>query len=84
MSQDRFEAEQADLTPYARCKAQTGDVYTRLYLGNQRQPRFPDEKGALCVVECLFGGRIRIYRIDGDKEHRRVELDHRWRRPGAA
>lgn len=82
MSQDRFAADDVDPTRYARCKAQPRDVYTKLYLGRQRPPRLADEAGAVCVVECVFGGRVRIYRIDGDKDHRRVELDRDWRPPG--
>jgi hypothetical protein len=76
----RAEAEASPVS-YARCKSQPRDVYTKLYLGTQRAPAFPDEAGAICVVETLFGGRVRIYAIAGDPTHRRVVQDHDWRRP---
>lgn len=84
MSGDRFTADDRDPTRYARCKAQPRDVYTNLYLGKQRPPQLPDEVGAICVIECVFTGRIRIYQIEGDREHRRVEHDHSWQPPRAA
>lgn len=80
LSLARYDTDERDPVPYARCRKQPGDVYTRLYSGNQRAPLHADEKGAIAVVECVFGGRVRIYSIQGDKEFRRVELDHDWRR----
>lgn len=81
-ARERSYAEpERDACPYARCKKQPGDVYTKFYFGTQRPPRLPDEAGALCVIECIFDCRIRIYRIDGDPDHRRVEYDRGWTRP---
>lgn len=81
MSDKRAIVEERAYDSIARCKKQPGDVYTRLYLGNQRAPSLPDEQGALCIIESIAGGRVRIYAIAGDKDHRRVELDYDWRRP---
>lgn len=74
MSQDAAVEQERDLTRYARCQKQPRDEYTRLYLGTQRAPARPDEAGALCVVELLFGGRAVFYRIENDPGHRRVVI----------
>lgn len=74
----RAEPERSTVA-YARCKRQPRDVYTSVYIGTQRPPRHPDERGAVAVIECVFGGRVRVYAIAGDPDHRRVEHDREWR-----
>lgn len=57
----------------ARIKKQPGDVYVQTpFPGTQRAPMLPDEAGALCVVEHVFGGRSAIYAIEGNREQRRL------------
>jgi hypothetical protein len=69
-------AEQLDTTPYARCRRQSDGLYApKLYTGSQRppMPSRPDELGAVCVVDHVFGGRSAIHAISGDREWVRVE-----------
>lgn len=77
MSQDRNLEDRAGGPTYARCKKQPSGKYTSLYAGTQREPKHADERGAAAVIECLFGGRVRLYN-DGEG-WMRVEYDPAWR-----
>ena len=61
---------------YARVRVQPSGVYSNVYLGTQRAPSHPDEQGALCVIDIVFGdaacGRIALHKILHDKGHLRV------------
>jgi hypothetical protein len=81
LSDKRAIVEEAAYDTVARCKKQTGDVYASVYLGTQRAPAHADEHGAVAVIECVFGGRVRVYPIAGDPDHRRVEYDRDWTAP---
>jgi hypothetical protein len=87
LSQDRYLTDERAGARYATCARQPHDRYVMrpkgpdwLWAGTQRDPELPDEAGAVCVIECLFDGRVRIYAIEGDKERRRVQYDAGWRR----
>jgi hypothetical protein len=77
MSQDAHQLhDRGDAVPYARCRRETGGRYVGFrsapYCGTQRAPSRPDERGAVCVVDCIAGGRLLIFAIAGDKEWMRV------------
>lgn len=66
--------ERGDTTPYPRVRQQATGVYApKLYGGTQRAPQSTDERGAVCVIELAFGGRMALHSISGDKEWLRVE-----------
>lgn len=75
MSQDRFTNQRESAGP-ARVRRQPGDRYDKLYLGRQRAPKTADELGATAVIECLFGGRVRLY--PDSEGWMRVEYDPAW------
>ena len=58
---------------YARCRRETDGCYTRSYRGSQRTPRWPDERGATCVIDLSGGSRFALYAIPADRDHMRVE-----------
>jgi hypothetical protein len=60
--------------PYARCKRQPDGIYApRIYGGKQRSPRFPDERGAVRVIDLLGRGRFLIFAIERDSDWMRVD-----------
>ena len=70
----RVHEEARDTTPYARVRRQASGAYApKLYGGTQRVPQRPDERGAVCVIDLAFGGRIALHSIPGDKEWMRIE-----------
>ena len=58
---------------YARCKRETDGCYTRSYRGSQRTPRWPDERGATCVIDLSGGSRFVLYAIENNTAQMRVE-----------
>ena len=62
---------------YARVPRQPSGIYTELYFGRQRAPRYQDEAGATCVIDLIFAepscSRFVLYAIPGDREYLRVE-----------
>lgn len=73
--EDLHEQPNDTTVAYARCKRQPDCVYNKLYLGHQRKPEHPDERGALCVIELLVadGERLLIFPIANDTKLVRVE-----------
>ncbi len=76
MSQDRILDTRESGPTYARCKKQPGGDYSKTYLGKQRSPKLADEVGASAVIECIYGGRVRLY--NDSEGWMRVEYDPAW------
>lgn len=57
----------------ATCLKQPGGIYTRLYHGTQRAPRYPDEAQAVCVV-VLMGAERAVIRPTHDRERMEVAI----------
>jgi hypothetical protein len=66
----------SDEFPFPACKRLKGDVYNRRggWVGTQRAPRLPDERGAVAVVENVFGGRTVLIPIAGTDYVRVVHI----------
>lgn len=62
----------ADLFDFAACKRMPRYDGKGGWVGRQRPPSRPDERGALAVVDCVFGGRVALLPISSVPDWVRV------------